>query len=155
MKITIVAVGTGMPNWVKEAFDDYQRRFPRHESITLIEIPNRARGKNADIKRIMEQECQQMLAACKGGRIVILDIPGKQYDTYELAHKLQNWQLGGQDVYICIGGPEGFTDEFKKQAHEAISLSKLTLPHPMVRVILIEALYRAWSVNNNLPYHRA
>lgn len=155
MKLNLVAVGISMPSWVTQGFVEYQRRFPKHMPLNLIEIPNLKRGKNSEIKKIIESESQAILKAIpENGHLVILDIPGKQYDTPELAKKLNQWQNIGKDVYIVIGGPEGLSDQIKQTAHESISLSKLTLPHPIVRVIFAEALFRAWSLNNNHPYHR-
>lgn len=154
MKLFIVAVGTGMPSWITEGFDEYQRRFPRNMPVTLIEVSNRKRGKSADIQRITEEEGKELLRIASKGYIVTLDIPGKPLDTPKLAKTLNRWQLDGRDVYLLIGGPEGLSQEVKQAANESWSISNLTLPHPLVRVVVIEALYRAWSLLNNLPYHR-
>lgn len=121
----------------------------------LIEIPAGKRGKNADINRILQKEGEAMLSAVgKGNRIVTLDIPGKLWDTPQLAQQLESWKLDGRDVSILIGGPEGLSPQCKIAAEQSWSLSPLTLPHPMVRVIMVESLYRAWSVTTNHPYHR-
>lgn len=154
MKIYMVAVGTSMPDWVKEGFKEYQRRFPRDMPLELIEIPNLKRTKNSDIERITIEEGKAMLKVCGNGYIVTLDIPGKQHDTHQLAKHLNRWQNDGRDVYLLIGGPEGLSQEVKQAAHESWSVSNLTMPHPLVRVVVAEALYRAWSLNNNHPYHR-
>ncbi|MFC6276117.1 23S rRNA (pseudouridine(1915)-N(3))-methyltransferase RlmH [Psittacicella hinzii] len=154
MKIYLVAVGTSMPSWITQGFEEYQRRFPRNMPFILIEINNKKRGKGADINRITDEEGKEILKTVGNGYLVTLDIPGKPYDTHQLAARLEAWQNGGRDVYIVIGGPEGLSKEVKQAAHESWSLSNLTMPHPLVRVVAIEALYRAWSVNNNLPYHR-
>ncbi|TKB49102.1 23S rRNA (pseudouridine(1915)-N(3))-methyltransferase RlmH [Ferrimonas aestuarii] len=154
MKIKLIAVGTKMPDWVQKGFSEYQRRFPRDMPLELIEVTAGKRGKNADISRILEKEGEAMLAHCQGCRIVTLDIPGKPWDTPQLAQQLERWQMDGRDVAILIGGPEGLAPACKQAAEQSWSLSNLTLPHPMVRVMMAESLYRGWSINNNHPYHR-
>ncbi|GAA4892149.1 23S rRNA (pseudouridine(1915)-N(3))-methyltransferase RlmH [Ferrimonas pelagia] len=154
MKLKLIAVGTKMPGWVTTGFTEYQRRFPRDMALQLVEIPAGKRGKNADIARILEKEGEAMLAHTHGCRIVTLDIPGKPWDTPQLAHQMERWQMDGRDVAILIGGPEGLAPACKRAAEQSWSLSNLTLPHPLVRVLMAESLYRAWSINNNHPYHR-
>ncbi|ATG74766.1 23S rRNA (pseudouridine(1915)-N(3))-methyltransferase RlmH [Zobellella denitrificans] len=155
MKLQLVAVGTRMPAWVSDGFQEYQRRFPRDLPLELVEIPAGKRGKNADIDRILHKEGEQMLAAVgKSARVVTLDIPGRPWSTEQLAEQLTRWQLDGRDVAILIGGPEGLAPACKATAEQSWSLSPLTLPHPLVRVVAAESLYRAWSINNNHPYHR-
>lgn len=155
MKLQLVAVGTKMPAWVTTGFLEYQRRFPRDLPLELIEIPAGKRGKNADIERILQREGELMLAAVsKSARVVTLDIPGRPWTTPALASELERWQLDGRDVAILIGGPEGLAPACKAAAEQSWSLSTLTLPHPLVRVVAAESLYRAWSINNNHPYHR-
>ncbi|NNI03202.1 23S rRNA (pseudouridine(1915)-N(3))-methyltransferase RlmH [Pasteurella multocida] len=150
MKIQLIAVGTKMPNWVTTGFEEYQRRFPKEMPFELIEIPAGKRGKNADIKRILEQEGKAMLAVCGKSRIVTLDIPGKPWTTEQLATQLEVWKNDGRDLSLLIGGPEGLSAECKAAAEQSWSLSPLTL----VRVVVAESLYRAWSVTMNHPYHR-
>jgi len=155
MKIQLVAVGTKMPSWVENGLQEYLRRFPRDCSLEVIEIQAGKRGKNADIKRILEKEGELTLAAIpKGNRIVTLEVEGKAWTTPVLASNLEKWQLDGRNVSLLIGGPEGLAPSCIKASEQKWSLSALTLPHPMVRVIVAEALYRAWSINNNHPYHR-
>ncbi len=154
MKIKLIAVGTKMPAWVSTGFTEYQRRFPRDLPLQLVEIPAGKRGKNADIARILEKEGEAMLAAAQGCRIVTLDIPGKPWDTPELARQMERWQMDGRDVAILVGGPEGLAPACKAAAEQSWSLSNLTLPHPLVRILMAESLYRGWSINNNHPYHR-
>ena len=146
MKLQLVAVGTKMPDWVQTGFTEYLRRFPKDMPFELVEIPAGKRGKNADIKRILDKEGELMLAAAGKNRIVTLDIPGKPWDTPQLAHEL--------DVSLLIGGPEGLSPACKAAAEQSWSLSALTLPHPLVRVLVAESLYRAWSITTNHPYHR-
>lgn len=155
MKLQLVAVGTKMPAWVTSGFEEYQRRFPRDLKLELVEIPAGKRGKNADIERILHREGEQMLEAiAKSARIVTLDIPGRPWTTPQVAEQLTRWQHDGRDVAILIGGPEGLAPACKVAAEQSWSLSPLTLPHPLVRIVVAESLYRAWSINNNHPYHR-
>lgn len=154
MKLQLVAIGTKMPDWVQAGFSEYLRRFPKDMPFELVEIPAQKRGKNADIKRIMEKEGDMMLAAAGKNRIVTLDIPGKPWDTSQLATELGRWKQDGRDVSLLVGGPEGLSPPCKIAAEQSWSLSALTLPHPLVRVVVAESLYRAWSVTTNHPYHR-
>ena len=144
-----------MPSWVSTGVDEFIRRFPSDMPVSFTEIPAGKRGKNADIKRILEKEGEQMLAAIpKGNRIVTLEVTGKPWDTPTLAKQLDNWKMDGRDVSLLIGGPEGLAPECIAASEQKRSLSGLTLPHPLVRIILTESLYRAWSVTQNHPYHR-
>jgi len=155
MRLTLYAVGNKMPTWVSQGFEQYCRRFPRDMSFHLVEITPGKRGKNADIARIIEKEGELMLAAIpKGNRIVTLEVEGKPWTTPQLAKQLERWQLDSRDVALLVGGPEGLAPACIKASEQKWSLSTLTLPHPMVRIILAESLYRAWSINNNHPYHR-
>lgn len=121
----------------------------------LIEIPAGKRGKNADIKRIIEREGKQMLAAVsKGNRIITLDIPGTRWTTQQLAAQLNQWKQDGRNISFLIGGPEGLASACKAAAEQSWSLSTLTMPHPLVRIFVVESLYRAWSITTNHPYHR-
>ena len=156
MKIILLAVGTKMPSWVTEAFTDYQKRFPPEMKLVLEEIPPVKRnGKNSDNKA-KEQEAKLILEALpKKDYIVALDERGKQYTSLEMGDKVGKWQNLGMDVVLIVGGPNGLTDEVRNKANELWSLSKLTLPHPLVRVFLAETIYRGYSIFANLPYHRA
>ena len=156
MKIILLAVGTKMPSWVTEAFTDYQKRFPPEMKLVLEEIPPVKRnGKNSDNKA-KDQEAKLILEALpKKAYIVALDERGKQYTSLEMGDKVGKWQNLGMDVVLIVGGPNGLTDEVRNKANELWSLSKLTLPHPLVRVFLAETIYRGYSIFANLPYHRA
>ncbi|STU62096.1 LSU m3Psi1915 methyltransferase RlmH /ybeA [Klebsiella pneumoniae subsp. ozaenae] len=136
MKLQLVAVGTKMPDWVQTGFSEYLRRFPKDMPFELVEIPAGKRGKNADIKRILEKEGEMMLAAAGKNRIVTLDIPGKPWDTPQLARELERWKQDGRDVSLLVGGPEGLSPACKAAAEQSWSLSTLTLPHPLVRVLV-------------------
>lgn len=154
MRLFIVAVGQRVPDWAQTAWDDYAKRFPHELRIELKAVKTEPRGSKT-LETLYAAERARIEAAIpKGTRIVALDERGTNLTTVALAGKLKEWQLGGTDVALVIGGPDGLDPEFRRLAHERIRLSDLTLPHAMVRVLLIEQLYRAWSVNANHPYHR-
>ncbi|WP_339766667.1 23S rRNA (pseudouridine(1915)-N(3))-methyltransferase RlmH [uncultured Paraglaciecola sp.] len=155
MRIQLIAVGSKMPGWVEQGYQQYVKRFPADMPLSLTEIPAGKRGKNADIKRILHKEGQLTMAAIpKGNRIVTLEVTGKPWDTPMLASNMEKWQMDGRDVSLLIGGPEGLSPECIAASEQKWSLSPLTLPHPLVRIIVAESLYRAWSLNTNHPYHR-
>jgi 23S rRNA (pseudouridine1915-N3)-methyltransferase len=155
MRIHLIAVGSRLDAWVEQGFDEYAKRLTFDCTLQLIEITAIKRGKNADIERITHEEGQKLLAAVpKGARVIALDVRGRQHSTEELAGKLANWLQCGQDVALLVGGPEGLAAQCLARADEKWSLSKLTLPHPLVRIIVAEQIYRAWSVLHNHPYHR-
>jgi len=156
MKLRLVAIGTRMPDWVEAGFADYTRRLPPEYGFSLHEIAVTPRGKNADIARLKRDEGEKVLKTLpRDARLVTLDERGKLHNTPELAARLAAWQQDGRDVTLAIGGPDGHAPEVLARADESWSLSKLVLPHALVRVVVAEALYRAWSVNANHPYHRA
>ena len=156
MKIRLVAVGEKMPRWVQEGYDEYARRLPRECALELVEIPARHRGRNADIPRILRDEGRAMLDAIpQGSRVVALEVEGRPWTTRQLSGQLEGWMASGSDIALLVGGPEGLAPECRAAAHQQWSLSPLTLPHPLVRVVVAEALYRAWSLLRNHPYHRA
>jgi 23S rRNA (pseudouridine1915-N3)-methyltransferase len=155
MHIRLIAVGTKMPAWVDEGIDEYHKRLPHEMKIDLKEIPLGKRGKGADIQRAIQSEGQQMLAAIgQGDTVVALDVKGKAWSTETLATELQRWQLEGNNISLLVGGPDGLAPECLARADRKWSLSALTLPHPLVRIVLAEQLYRAWTINSNHPYHR-
>ena len=156
MHIYLVAVGQKMPAWVNQACDEYLKRLPRELQLTFIEVPLIKRGKNPDIPRTIRDEGKKILQSIPAGcGLVALDVKGTRLSTEKLASTLDNWMQQGRDIAIVIGGPDGLADEILQQAQHRISLSEMTFPHPLVRVIIVEQLYRAWSVLNNHPYHRA
>ena len=154
MRLVIVAVGQRVPDWAQTAWDDYAKRFPYELKVEIKAVKTEPRGSKT-VEALVAAERGRIEAALpKGCRIVALDERGTPLTTLALAAKLQNWQLESDDVALVIGGPDGLDPAFKQAAHERIRLSDLTLPHAMVRVLLIEQLYRAWSINANHPYHR-
>ena len=155
MRITLIAVGTKMSNWVEQGYQEYARRLPADCALQLVEIPAGKRGKGADIARVTQQEGEKMLAAVpKGACIVTLEVTGRAWSTETLSIELNNWLHDGRDVALLVGGPEGLAAECVAQAEQRWSLSNLTLPHPLVRIVVAEQLYRAWSILQNHPYHR-
>ncbi|BCX89045.1 23S rRNA (pseudouridine1915-N3)-methyltransferase [Methylomarinovum tepidoasis] len=155
MHVHLIAVGTRMPAWVEAGFDDYRKRLPREWRLQLHEIPLRRRGKAGETTRLIETEGAQMLSACpQGAHLVALDNRGQQWSTEALAQRLADWQQAGRDLAFLIGGPEGLAPACRQQAETCWSLSKLTFPHPLVRIIVVEQLYRAWSLLRGHPYHR-
>jgi 23S rRNA (pseudouridine1915-N3)-methyltransferase len=155
LKVKLIAVGTKMPRWVEQGYQEYAKRLPREFSLELIEIPPGNRGKNADIERAIRKEGELMMAKIQpSDHVVALEVLGKPWSTEQLAEQAERWQMSGQDVALLVGGPEGLAPECKQRANQQWSLSPLTLPHPMVRILLSEQIYRAWSVIQGHPYHR-
>ena len=150
----IVAVGQRVPDWAQSAWDDYAKRFPHEIRIELRAVKTEPRGSKTLETLYAAERARIEGAITKGTRIVVLDERGTALSTMALAGRLQDWQLGGTDVALVIGGPDGIDPEFRQLAHERIRLSDMTLPHAFARVLLIEQLYRAWSINANHPYHR-
>ena len=145
-----------MPDWVKQGYDTYAKRLSGAFQLKLIEIPLTKRGKNADIKRYQQQEGQKMLEAIPNNSwVVALDERGKSWHSQQFSQQLANWQQSATHVVLLVGGPEGLSSACLQRANVRWSLSDLTLPHPLVRVMLAEQLYRAWSLLNQHPYHRA
>lgn len=154
MRLLIVAVGQRVPDWAQTAWDDYAKRFPFELKVELKAVKTEPRASKS-LETLYAAERARIEAAIpKGFRVVALDERGTTLTTMALAGKLKDWQLSGDDVALVIGGPDGLDPAFRQAAHERIRLSDLTLPHAMVRVLLIEQLYRAWSINANHPYHR-
>lgn len=144
-----------MPAWVRQGYEEYAKRLPRECELLLKEIAPGKRLKSSDTAKIVKEEGLRMQAAIpQGARIVTLDIPGKLWTTADLAATLQRWMDGGQSVALLIGGPEGLSAAIRQAALESWSLSPMTFPHPLVRIMVAEQLYRAWSMLHNHPYHR-
>lgn len=144
-----------MPAWVIQGYEEYARRLPADCALQLIEVSAGKRSKNADIPRILREEGERMLAALpKSVRVVAMDVNGSAWSTEQLAQGLDEWRHDGRDVALLVGGPEGLAPECLAWAEQRWSLSPLTLPHPLVRVVIAEQLYRARSILGNHPYHR-
>lgn len=156
MKLRLLAAGTRMPAWVAAAFEDYAGRLPPDSRPELVEIPlGRRQGRRPDLARAVAAEGERMLAAAGQARLIALDVQGRAWSTEALARELAAWREDGRDVALCIGGPDGLAPAVRERAEKRWSLSPLTLPHGLVRVIVAEQLYRAWSILHNHPYHRA
>ncbi len=155
MRLMVVAVGQRVPAWAQTAWDDYAKRFPPELKLELKAIKTEPRAGGKTAAQLMAAERQRIEAAIpKGTHTVVLDERGTALTTQALASRLGDWQGLGGDVALVIGGPDGLDPELRRSAQERIRLSDLTLPHAMVRVLLVEQLYRAWSVNAGHPYHR-
>jgi 23S rRNA (pseudouridine1915-N3)-methyltransferase len=154
MRLLVVAVGQRVPDWAQAAWDDYAKRFPPEMRLELKAVKTEPRASKT-LPALLAAERERIEAAIpKGARIVALDERGTTLTTVALAAKLKEWQLENDVVALVIGGPDGLDPAFRQAAHERIRLSDLTLPHAMVRVLLSEQLYRAWSINAGHPYHR-
>jgi 23S rRNA (pseudouridine1915-N3)-methyltransferase len=154
MRLLVVAVGQRVPDWAQAAWDDYAKRFPPEMRLELKAVKTEPRASKT-LATLLAAERERIAAAIpKGARVVALDERGTALTTVALAGKLKDWQLENDTVALVIGGPDGLDPAFRQAAHERIRLSDLTLPHAMVRVLLAEQLYRAWSIHTGHPYHR-
>ncbi|HZN46784.1 MAG TPA: 23S rRNA (pseudouridine(1915)-N(3))-methyltransferase RlmH [Ramlibacter sp.] len=154
MRLLVVAVGQRVPDWAQAAWDDYAKRFPPEMRLELKAVKTEPRASKT-LPALLAAERERIAGAIpKGARVVALDERGTTLTTVALAAKLKDWQLENDVVALVIGGPDGLDPAFRQAAHERIRLSDLTLPHAMVRVLLAEQLYRAWSINAGHPYHR-
>jgi 23S rRNA (pseudouridine1915-N3)-methyltransferase len=144
-----------MPSWVEQGFNEYAKRINGDCVLELLELPMAKRGKNSNVDQLKAKEAEAITAALKKDeQLVVLDVLGTAVTTPELAALLSDWQMQGDNIALVIGGPDGVCSSLLQKAHKKISLSKLTLPHPLVRVLVAEQLYRAWSMNKGHPYHR-
>ncbi len=154
MKLLLAAVGQRQPSWAETAYDDFAKRFPPEMRLELKAVKAETRGSKT-AEQLMAAEAVRLEAALpKGVRRVVLDERGSRLTTVQLAARLAAWQQDGRDVALLVGGPDGLDPALKASADETLRLSDLTLPHAFVRVLLAEALYRAWTVLVNHPYHR-
>lgn len=155
MQLVIAAVGHKMPGWIEKGFEEYTKRMPGDCRIVLKEIKPVERSGSKTAETVMALERTKIEAALpKGAFIVALDERGKDLSTMQLSQHLTKWQQDGRDIAFVIGGADGLDTNFKANADILIRISSLTLPHGMVRVLLAEQLYRAWSITQNHPYHR-
>jgi 23S rRNA (pseudouridine1915-N3)-methyltransferase len=156
LRIHLIAVGTRIPAWIAQGFSEYATRLPRECRLHLVEIPTGKRAKTIAPGRAQREEGEKMLAAIPAGvGVVALDERGVLWDTQQLAEQLTHWLTGGRDMALLVGGPEGLAPACRQRAEAIWSLSKLTFPHALVRVIVAEQMYRAWSILAHHPYHRA
>ncbi len=156
MRIHLIPVGTRMPSWVEQGYREFSKRLPHECSLQLLEIPLGKRSKSQAAERARDAEGQAMLAAIPADcHVVALDVKGRAWSTEDLAEKLQDWMASGRDLALLIGGPDGLSPACLERANQRWSLSSLTFPHALVRVLVAEQLYRAWTVTTGHPYHRA
>ncbi len=156
MKIRVIALGSKMPAWVSAGVEEYARRLPRDYAFSMTEIPLAQRSKSTDIKKAILREGEACLQALRDNDFVVaLDVKGVRLSTEKLAEQLGRIRDTGRDLALLIGGPDGLAPACLERAEASWSLSDLTLPHPLVRVLVAEQVYRAWSMLHNHPYHRA
>ncbi|TAL89164.1 MAG: 23S rRNA (pseudouridine(1915)-N(3))-methyltransferase RlmH [Candidimonas sp.] len=156
MKLYVLAVGMRMPPWVDAAWRDYAKRLPADCALELKEIKPESRTSGKTTTQMMQAEAKRIEATLPAHAWrVALDEHGRDISTTDLAQELEKWRASGQDIAFLVGGPDGLDANLKKSCADRLRLSSLTLPHPMVRVVLAEQLYRAWTIINNHPYHRA
>jgi 23S rRNA (pseudouridine1915-N3)-methyltransferase len=155
MQIAITAVGIRLPSWVNQGVKEYSKRFPPEIKLQLNEIQPVKRGKSANTEKILKQEAERIGTAIpKGSHVIVLDEHGMKQRTTTLANNMEAWMQEGKNIVFVIGGADGIYEELKNSANESWSLSDFTLPHGLARVLLIEQLYRAWTVIKQHPYHR-
>lgn len=155
MRIRLLAVGGKMPGWVSEGYEEYARRLPGDFRLELVELALGHRGKGADTARAIRSEGDAMLAAIpKGDRVIALTVDGRPWSTERLAEQAEEWRMSGHNLSLLVGGPDGLDPRCVAAADQKWSLSALTLPHPLVRILLAEQLYRAWTLLQGHPYHK-
>lgn len=156
MRLDLIAIGKRMPDWVAAGFDEYAGRLPRELNLNLQGLAGPSGAKSMDTATLLRREGEILLKAIpEGARVILLDERGKGVDTKGVARRLADWQQDGRDVALVIGGAGGLDEAVRARAEWAWSLSPLTFPHMLVRVLVAEQIYRAWSLLNNHPYHRA
>ncbi|MEZ5585337.1 MAG: 23S rRNA (pseudouridine(1915)-N(3))-methyltransferase RlmH [Candidatus Competibacteraceae bacterium] len=156
MRIHLIAVGTRMPAWISQGFAEYAQRLPRECRLQLVEIPGGKRAKTTASERAQSEEGEKMLAAIPARvGVIALDERGALWDTRQLAEQLTLWLNEGRDIALLVGGPDGLAPACRRRAEATWSLSPLTFPHALVRVMVAEQLYRAWTIISHHPYHRA
>jgi 23S rRNA (pseudouridine1915-N3)-methyltransferase len=155
MRVKVIAVGARLPGWQQQGFQEYARRLPKECTMALTEIPAAVRTKSRPTQQAIRKESDRMLAAVANNDYVIaLDQPGTRFSSEELAGRLDTWLGQGRDLAMLIGGADGLSDACRARAELRWSLSDLTLPHGLVRVLVAEQIYRAWSILRGHPYHR-
>lgn len=155
MKIKLLAVGTKMPSWVQAGVGEYEKRCSRYLGLSLLEVPMAKRGKTVSTEQCIQKESEDLLARVQADDLVVaLEVQGKSLSTEALADRLAEFRQQGRDVCLLVGGPDGLGAAVRERANEMWSLSALTLPHPLVRILLVEQLYRASSILQGHPYHR-
>lgn len=155
MRIRLLVIAGRVGPWVREGFEEYRTRMPRECRLELVEISVPKRASKWDLERLKREQGDRLLAASRGCRVIAMDEVGRQFDSRELASSLRDWMVDGRDVALLVGGPDGLSAECRAAAEQSWSLSRLTLPHALVRIVVAEQCYRAWSLLAGHPYHRA
>lgn len=155
MKLRLLAIGQRAPAWVQAGFDEFATRLPRELKLELVELPLGSKSRGADVARAQALEGEKLLDRSAGSHRVVLDERGSAWTSQVLSENLGQWMQAGRDVAFLVGGPDGHADPVRNSADQRWSLSRLTLPHALVRVVLAEQIYRAWTLLNNHPYHRS
>jgi len=155
MKVHLIAVGKKMPEWINSGYAEFSKRMPPELQIDLIEITPSVRNKTTPTEKNIKEEGKRIQSAIPANsRLIVLDEKGKNFSSIALSKKMESWLPMGQDIVLVIGGADGIDPKIKQQADEKWSLSSFTLPHALVRVVVTEQLYRAWSILKGHPYHR-
>ena len=155
MHINIVCIESSRPDWTRQAFESYQSKFNKSIHINWKGCKPIQRNKNYDVERAIKDESNLLLSSTKKGDVIIsLDKEGKSMDTLKLKDNFENWLSSSKDISFLVGGPDGLSSECTKQSHLSWSLSDLTFPHSLVPILIIEQVYRVWSITQNHPYHR-
>ena len=155
MKVHLIAVGKKMPDWINTGYAEFSKRMPPELQINLIEVTPSTRNKSTPIEKNIKEEGEHIQSAIPANsRLIVLDENGKHFSSIDLSKKMEDWLPMGQDIVLVIGGADGIDPMIKQQADERWSLSSFTLPHALVRVVVAEQLYRAWSILKGHPYHR-
>jgi 23S rRNA (pseudouridine1915-N3)-methyltransferase len=155
MQIYLITIGQRLDDWVNQGYQEFAKRLPPECRLHLIELPANKRTKNTDIQRAIRDEGERLLAAIPANtQVYAMDATGQQWSTERLAAQLDQWLNDGRDVALLVGGPDGLSEPCKARANASLSLSSMTFPHPLVRIIIAEQIYRAWSILKGHPYHR-
>lgn len=154
MRLTLCAIGTRPPRWVEQGFAEYSRRLPRDNRLDLIEVPAADRRNGRGVERWKEQEADRLLQVAGDRRRIVLDVSGRSWSTEDLAARMEDWRMEGRDPALLVGGPDGLAQRVLDGAEARWSLSALTLPHALVRILVAEQVYRAWTLLTGHPYHR-
>ena len=154
MRVTLCAVGTRPPSWVEQGFTEYSRRLPKDNRLDLVEVPAADRRNGRGPERWKEEEAERLLQAAGDRRRIVLDVTGRPWSTEDLAVRMEDWRMEGRDPALLVGGPDGLAQRVLDGAEARWSLSALTLPHALVRILVAEQVYRAWTLITGHPYHR-
>ncbi|MBV1907409.1 MAG: 23S rRNA (pseudouridine(1915)-N(3))-methyltransferase RlmH [Pseudomonadales bacterium] len=155
MVIRMLSIGTKMPSWMQQGYAEYARRLPKDNALELVELPLRKRGSDSIAVQQLHEEKRLLAKINQRDLVIALDESGQSWSSKDLAGQMNKWRNSGCNIALLVGGPDGLSEHCKKLASGSWSLSRATLPHGLVRVMIAEQIYRAWSLNNNRPYHRA